>query len=60
MLIEGDRMKDDKTIARIRAVRHRFSLKFGHDVEKMMKHYIKLQGRHKGRLLSSKILVSAH
>ncbi len=53
-------MQDDPTIARIRAVRHRISLKFGHDVEKMMKHYMKLQGRHKGKLWSSKTLAATH
>ena len=45
-------MKDDKTIARIREVRKRISAKFGHNVEKMVKHYIKTQAKHKNRLIT--------
>jgi hypothetical protein len=42
--------KEDQTIAEIRAVRLAISEKFGHDPEKIVEHYIKLQNvRSKGR-----------
>ena len=46
-------MKDDKTIARIREIRKRISARFGHNVEKMVKHYIKTQAKRKYRLITS-------
>jgi len=35
--------KDDPTIARIRATRHRISEQFDHDPQKLVAHYIALQ-----------------
>jgi hypothetical protein len=43
--------KDDLTIARIRAARHRISQKFDHDPQKLVAHYIELQAEY--RRLSS-------
>ena len=51
-------MKDDKTIARIRAVRRKISAKFGHDVERLGKYYMKRQQKHKSKLLG--VTVSVH
>ena len=48
-------MKDDKVIARIRAVRHKISAKFGHDVERLCKYFMKRQQKHKSRLLGTAI-----
>ena len=45
-------MKDDKTIARIRAVRRQISEKFGHDIERLGKYYMKRQARQRNKLLS--------
>ena len=45
-------MKDDKTISRIRKIRKQISRKFGHDAGKLVRHYIKLQNRHKNRLVT--------
>lgn len=36
-------MKDNPTIARIRAVRKKISARFGHSTEKLVRHYIKLE-----------------
>ena len=47
-------MKDDPTILRIRETRHRISKKFGHNIEKIVNHYIKLQERHNKLLISAK------
>ena len=44
-------MKDNKTIARIRAVRKKISAQFGHDPEKLGKFFMKHQQRYKHRLL---------
>jgi len=43
-------MKDNKTISRIRAVRHQISAKFGHDVGRLGKHYMRRQASHKNKL----------
>lgn len=53
-------MKDDKTIARIRTVRRQISAKFGHDIEKLGKYYIKHQVRHKHKLFSGSHLAVLH
>jgi len=45
-------MKDDKIILRIREARHRISAKFGHDIEKMVKYYVRKQGKHKSCALA--------
>lgn len=45
-------MKDDKTISRIRVVRREISAKFGHDVERLGKYYMRRQARHKHKLFS--------
>ena len=44
-------MKDDPVIARIRAVRHDISARFGHDPRKLVEHYRKEQERHARRLI---------
>jgi hypothetical protein len=38
--------KDDPTIARIRATRHRISQQFDHDPQKLVAHYIALQAEY--------------
>ena len=45
-------MKDDKAIVQIREVRHKISAKFGHDVDRLVRHYIRLQSKHKNRILA--------
>jgi hypothetical protein len=45
-------MKDDPTIARIREARHKISERCGHDAKRLVEHYMKLQERHRERLLS--------
>ena len=47
-------MKEDKLIASIRAVRHKISARFGHDVDRLCKYYMKRQQKHKNRLLGAK------
>ena len=44
-------MKDNPTISRIRAVRKKISARFGHSVEKLGRHYMKLQEKRKHRLI---------
>jgi hypothetical protein len=46
-------MTTDPTIDELRAVRHRISEQFGHDPKKLCEHYMKLQERHRDRLLRS-------
>ena len=41
--------KDDPTIARIRATRHRISRQFDHDPQKLVAHYIALQEAYRRR-----------
>ena len=53
-------MKDDKTISRIRTVRRQISAKFGHDVERLGKYYMKRQSRHKHKMFSGSHLIVAH
>ena len=50
-------MKDDKAIARILAVRHKISAKFGHDVDRICEYYMKRQQKHKNRLLKVRPIV---
>jgi len=50
-------MQEDKLIASIRAVRHKISARFGHDVERLGKYYMKRQQKHKNRLLGAKTTV---
>ena len=45
-------MKDDKTISRIRAVRRKISARFGHDIERLGKYYMKRQAQHKNKILN--------
>ena len=47
------RASTDPTIDEIRAVRHRISEQFGHDPKKLCEHYMKLQERHRDRLVHS-------
>lgn len=42
--------KDDPTIARIRATRHRISQQFDHDPQRLVAHYIELQEKYRHRL----------
>jgi len=51
-------MKDDKIIARIRAVRHKLSAKFDHDPKKLGEFFMKRQQKPKNRLLG--VAVHAH
>ena len=44
-------MTDDPTIARIRAVRHKISEQYHHDVYQLILHYIELEHQHEGRFL---------
>jgi hypothetical protein len=46
-------MSSDPVIDEIRAVRHRISEQFGHDPKKLVEYYIKLQERHRDRLVRS-------
>ena len=46
-------MKDDKIIARIRAVRKKISAQFGHDPKKLAQFFMKRQQKHKNRLLGA-------
>jgi len=45
------RMSTDPTIDEIRAVRHRISEQCGHDPKELCEHYMKLQERHRDRLV---------
>ncbi len=45
-------MKEDPIIDELRRVRHRISEQFAHDPHKLVEHYIKLQERHKDRILA--------
>jgi hypothetical protein len=42
---------DDEEIARVRAVRHRISERFGHDPYRLVAHYIGQQKKHEDRLV---------
>ena len=44
-------MHEDPAIARVREVRQRISRQFDNDPKKLVEHYMKLQERHKDRLL---------
>jgi len=46
-------MKDDPTISRIRAARKKISARFGNDIEKLVKHYMKRQERHGHKLIKA-------
>ena len=46
-------MKDNPTISRIRAARKKISARFGHSTEKIVRHYIKLQEKHKHKLVKA-------
>jgi len=45
--------KDDPTIARIREARHQISEEFGHDPQRIIEYYNKLQKKYQGRSLSN-------
>ena len=53
-------MKDDKTISRIRTIRHQISAKFDHDVERLGKYYMKRQSRHKHKLFKGSHATVVH
>jgi hypothetical protein len=42
--------EDDEEIARVRAVRHRISQRFGHDPYRLVAHYMERQKEHEDRL----------
>ena len=44
-------MDADPVIARIREARHRISEQCGHDPKRLVEYYMKLQERHKDRLV---------
>jgi cell fate (sporulation/competence/biofilm development) regulator YlbF (YheA/YmcA/DUF963 family) len=44
-------LKDDPIIKRIREARHQISEQHGHDPQKLVSYYIKLQEQYKERLL---------
>lgn len=44
-------MKDDPTIARIRAVRHQISKQYQHDTQRIIDHYIAREQQHQRRFL---------
>ena len=46
-------MKDNPTIARIRAVRRQISAKFGHSIERLGKYYMKRQEKHGHKLIKA-------
>ena len=48
-------MKDDPTIARIRMVRKKISARFGHDVEKLARHYMKRQEKQGHKLIKTSV-----
>ena len=47
------RGQSDPVIDEIREVRHQISAKFNHDAASLVNYYIKLQQRHRSRLLDS-------
>ena len=46
------RAKDDPTITRIRETRHKISEKCGHDPQKIVEYYAKLQKKYQDRIIS--------
>ena len=46
-------MKDDPTIDRIRRARHKISERCEHDPKRLVEYYMKLQQRHRERLLAT-------
>ncbi len=44
-------MQDDPAVERVREVRHQISQQFDHDPKKLVEYYMRLQERHKERLL---------
>lgn len=44
-------MQDDPAVERVREVRHRISQQCEHDPKKLVEYYMRLQERHKERLL---------
>ncbi len=53
-------MKDDATISRIRTVRHQVSAKFGHNIERLGKYYMKRQAQHKNKLFTGSTVAVVH
>jgi len=45
-------MKPVSTLDQVREARRRISERFGHDPKRLIEHYIKLQERHRNRLVS--------
>ena len=46
-------MKDDPTISRIRTARKEISARFGHNIEKLARHYMKRQEKHGHKLIKT-------
>jgi len=49
--VEPIQEEDDEEIARVRAVRHRISQRFGHDPYRLVAHYMERQKEHEDRLV---------
>ncbi len=47
-------MKNDPTIARIRKARHEISAAVGHDPKRLVDYYVRLQERHRDRLVAKR------
>lgn len=45
--------ESESTLERIRRVRHEISAEFGHDPYKLVEHYMRLQDRHRDRLVGT-------
>lgn len=43
----------ESTLEGIRRVRHEISAEFGHDPHKLVEYYVRLQERHRGRLVGT-------
>ena len=46
-------MRDDPTISRIRTARKKISARFGHSTEKLVRHYMDLQKKHKHKVIKT-------
>ena len=44
-------MKDNPTISRVRTARKKISARFGHSTEKLVRHYMDLQKKHKHKVI---------
>ena len=49
-------MKKDKTIERIRNIRHQISAEYNHNPKKLLAHYRQMEKRYKERMLKGRII----